>query len=125
MYKLKNYRLFTASKIISVLFTGKTSTSSKAKNPKTNQSPSEGGKTKTKIPRMSKLFGEDSKDDEIGQGPEKLQNCKQKFSTLHKEKIQHMLNSRELLPTEMSSLCSDLENLVLYSTSKSTWNKHC
>ena len=74
---------------------------------------------------MSELFGEDSEDDEIGKGPEELQICERKFSSFHKDKIQCMLNSRELLPTEMSSLCSGLEKLVLYSTSKSTWNKHC
>ena len=73
---------------------------------------------------MSELFGDES-EDEIGKRPEKLRNYERKFSSFHNDRIQHLLNSRELLPGEMSSLCCDFEKLVLFSTSKSTWSKHC
>ena len=72
---------------------------------------------------MSELFGEDSDEDDLGQGQEKPCSTAWKFSNTSSSKI-HSLISKDLLPVEMSSLCHDLENLVLYSSSESTWKKH-
>ena len=81
--------------------------------------------TKSKHPRMSELFGDESEDNTLGQEREK-QLCKaSKFSDVYTDKIQSFVKADVLLPEEMSSLCSNLESLLLYSGSKSTWNKHC
>ena len=72
---------------------------------------------------MSELFGEDSDEADLGQGQEKPCNNAWKFSNTSSSKV-HSLISKDLLPVEMSSLCHDLENLVLYSSSESTWKKH-
>ena len=58
--------------LILSIYAGKATSGAKIKNPKTGQTTGESCKTKTRIPRMSKLFGEDSEDDSIGQGLEKL-----------------------------------------------------
>ena len=102
-------------------FTGKSSANSKAKNSKPGQEVKDTTKPKTKIPRMSELFGEDSDEDDLGQGQEKPRSNAWKFSNTSSSKV-HSLISKDLLPVEMSSLCHDLENLVLYSSSESTWN---
>ena len=74
---------------------------------------------------MSELFGDESEDNTLGQEREK-QLCKaSKFSDVYTDKIQSFVKADVLLPEEMSSLCSNLESLLLYSASKSTWNKHC
>ena len=73
---------------------------------------------------MSELFGEDSDEDGLGQGQEKPRSNAWKFSNTSSSKV-HSLISKDLLPVEMSSLCHDLENLVLYSSSESTWKKTC
>ena len=72
---------------------------------------------------MSELFGEDSDEDGLGQGQEKPRSNAWKFSNTSSSKV-HSLISKDLLPVEMSSLCHDLEKLVLYSSSESTWKKH-
>ena len=72
---------------------------------------------------MSELFGEDSDEDDLGQGQEKPCSTAWKFSNASSSKIQSLI-SKDLLPVEMSSLCHDLQNIVLYSSSKSTWNKY-
>ena len=99
-------------KIITNAFKGKTSASSKVKNPKPSQAAKETTKTKTKIPRMSELFGEDLDEDDLGQGQEKPCSTAWKFSNTSSSKI-HSLINKDLLPVKMSSLCYDLENLVL------------
>ena len=78
----------------------------KVKNPKPDQAAKEGTNTKTKILQMSELFGEDSDEEDIGQGPEKPCNTAWEFSNASSSKIQSLI-SRDLLPNEMSSLCSD------------------
>ena len=72
---------------------------------------------------MSELFGDDSDEDDLGQGQEKPSSDAWKFSNTSSSKV-HSLISKDLLPVEMSSLCHDLENLVLNSSSESTWKKH-
>ena len=99
--------------------------SSKPKNTKSKLTGQESTKPKTKIPRMSELFGEDSEDDALGQEPDT--DCKNlwKLSNSSQSKIRDFMVCEDLLPTEMSSLCADLEKLLILSSSKSTWNKHC
>ena len=72
---------------------------------------------------MSELFGEDSDEDDLGQGQEKPSSNTWKLSNTSSSKV-HSLISKNLLPVEMSSLYHDLENLVLHSSSESTWKKH-
>ena len=93
------------------------------KNPKPSLEVKDISKPKNKIPRMSELFGEDSDEDDLGQGQEKPSSNKWKLSNASSSKV-HSLISKDLLPAEMSSLYHDLENLVLHSSSESTWKKH-
>ena len=72
---------------------------------------------------MSELFGEDSDEDDLGQGQEKPSSNTWKLSNTSSSKV-HSLISKNLLTVEMSSLYHDLENLVLHSSSESTWKKH-
>ena len=112
---------------------GKSCPSSKPKNSKDKQGDKPNSKikkgdkttTKSKHPRMSDLFGDDSEDDTLGQEREKLLCKDSKFSDMYTDKVRSFVKADKLLPEEMSSLSSNLESLLLYSASKSTWNKHC
>ena len=68
---------------------------------------------------MSDLFGDDSEDDTLGQEREKLLCKDSKFSDMYTDKVRSFVKADKLLPEEMSSLCSNLESLLLYSASKS------
>ena len=48
-----------------------------------------------------------------------------KFSSNVNPIIKSMLKPRELLTPEYHSLCDDLSNLILLSSSRQTWAKHC
>ena len=63
-----------------------------------------------------------SEDESLGQERERPINTCSKFSSMYNDNIPAFVRPSELIPKEMSSLCSALENLLMYSASKSTWN---
>ena len=105
---------------------GKSCPSSKAKNSKAKLGEKPSTKSKPKSSRrMSDLFGDESEDKSLGQERESSINTCSQFSSVYNDNIRAFVKPSELIPKEMSSLCSNLENLLMYSASKSTWNKHC
>ena len=70
------------------------------------------------------LFG-DSDDDSLGQEPSQP-NCNVvKFSSDSNSTVKNMLKPKQLLAPEFHTLCDDFSNLVICSSSKQTWAKHC
>ena len=47
-----------------------------------------------------------------------------KFSGVANCDVKAMLDTKSMLPSEMRSLCNDLEKLVVYSATSQTWAKH-
>ena len=102
---------------------GKSCPSSKAKNSKAKLGEKASTKSKPKSSRrMSDRFGDESEDKSLGQERESSINTCSQFSSVYNDNIRAFVKPSELIPKEMSSLCSDLENLLMYSASKSTWN---
>ena len=99
--------------------------SAKAKNSKKAGDKSEKEKSGYHIPRKNPLLNADSDVESIGQGLSLPSNNVAKFLSNVNPIVSSMLKPKELLSPEFHSLCEDLNNLILYSSSKQTWAKHC
>ena len=117
-----------------LIFTGKSGKSHKAKNSKkqpdsdntaTKQPDSAKKKSSFHIPRINPILTGDSDDDSIGQEPSHFNNSAAKFLLESNPMVSSMLKSEKLLAPEFHSLCNDFENLMLHSSTKQTWAKHC
>ena len=109
------------------VFAGKSSKSSKAKNSKKQADADNGAKKKSSfhIPKNNPILSADSDDDSIGQEPSHHNNSAAKFLSNSNPMISSMIQSKSLLAPEFHSLCNDFSNLVLFSSTKQTWAKHC
>ena len=83
------------------------------------------GTGKWRIPKKALLCKIPSDEEEIGQA--RTLPCKNvaKFESIVPDVIRDKLDSRKLIPKEMSSLCSDFEKLMIHSVTKQSWAKHC
>jgi len=92
---------------------------------------SSSGASSFRIPKKNPLFETASDEEDLGED-RVLQNKNavfesstkgQKFKGVYPD-VNQYLKTDKLIPKEMSSLCSDLSNLILHSSADSTWNKH-
>ena len=83
------------------------------------------GTAKWRIPKKALLLVIPSEEEEIGQA--RTLPCKNvaKFESIVPDVIRDKLDSRKLIPKEMSSLCSDCKKLMIHSVTKQSWAKHC
>ena len=77
-----------------------------------------------KIPKKKTTMEAESDDEERGIASASLSSCTNKFSVEADCKIHSLINSRVLIPSEMSSLSDNFEKLIISSVSKQTWAKH-
>ena len=85
---------------------------------------SRGGRRVGKIPKKKTTMEAESEDEERGITPTSLPNCTRKFSVEADCKIHSLINSRVLIPSDMSSLSDSFEKLIISSVSKQLWAKH-
>ena len=105
------------------LYAGKTGGSAVTKNKKkktagTEKSSSSGS---YKIPKKMSAVEPDSEDEARGTT---FYNSSRKFGDTANRQIHSIINSKALLPNEMSSLCENMEKLIIGSVSNQTWAKH-
>ena len=74
-----------------------------------------------KIPKKMSAVEPDSEDEARGTTS---CNSSRKFGDTANRQIHSIINSKALLPNEMSSLCDNMENLIIGSVSNQTWAKH-
>ena len=106
---------------------GKSSKHAKAKSSKKSGEKETTPKKRAEfiISRNNPLLNGDSKDESIGTELPFTSDSVAKFSSNVNPIIKSMLKPRELLTPEYHSLCDDLSNLILLSSSRQTWAKHC
>lgn len=80
-----------------------------------------GGENGYKIPKKT-LFNPDP--DSSSKGENLPLNLCKKFSNVNRCKVDVYLKKDNLLPVDMSALCSKFENLILHSVTNKTWSKH-
>ena len=106
---------------------GKSSKTGKAKSSKKTAEPetSKKDKTSSTIPRINPLFNGDSDDESLGQEPPHLYYEHSKFLSVLSPAMKEMIKPKSLLAPEFHELCDEFSNLVLHSSAKQTWAKHC
>ena len=78
------------------------------------------GKSKhsSRIPKKKPTFEPEQDEQDLGEEREL------KFKVKNKSVMEKYIDSRKLLADETAALCTNLEKLVLYSVTSSTWSKH-
>ena len=74
-----------------------------------------------KIPKKNTAVEPDSEDEARGTT---FYGSSQKFGDTANRQIHSIINSKALLPNEMSSLCENMEKLIIGSVSNQTWAKN-
>lgn len=95
--------------------------SGKQKPKNTKKKPESKSQPPYKIPKNKPLFEPESDDESLGQDKISSISVNKKFAC----EISSYINSSALLPCEMYELCNNFESLVVESTSKQTWKRHC
>ena len=78
-----------------------------------------------RIPRISPLIDIEAEEEQLGQSRVHGYKHVNKFSGVASNDVKAILDTKSMLPDEMSSLCDELGKLVTYSATDQTWAKHC
>jgi len=75
-----------------------------------------------KIPKRNQLLEPDSEDEDLGQ--ERVYTHANKFDSVNTSVMKKYIKADDMLPREMTQLCSKFQNLVLHSSTAQTWGRH-
>ena len=112
-----------------IFHVGKGGGRGKAKNSKKSETEGTDSPSTTKkmdrIPRISPLIDIEAEEEQLGQSRVHGYKHVNKFSGVASNDVKAILDTKSMLPNEMSSLCDELGKLMVYSATDQTWAKHC